>query len=157
MCKKAVEDHQIAGLHRHRVDLEAIHVGPKAVASFRLPLLPLLEGAKELRNTLEATCLPVYVNQRKNALNIHGKRIERRVDVGMDKSCEGATALVWRVQVGAIYRHPKLLIVPDVYKRIVKPLLLAVIPKRLMVVNLDHTAVVQFLHGVIAHLRRIPC
>ncbi len=60
----------------------------------------------------------------------------------MDEAVEGAAALVGGVEVGAVDRDPELLVVPDVDEGIVDALLLAVVPECLVVVDLDHAAVV---------------
>jgi hypothetical protein len=91
---------------------------------------------------LETAGLTVHIDQGQNTLYIDGERIEGCIDIGMNEAAEGTATLVGRVQVGTINRHPRLFFVPNVYKRILKPLLLAVVPERLMVVYLHHATVV---------------
>src|SRR5205814_204834 len=61
--EQAVEDQQIAGLHRNVDDLEAGQGRPPDIAISGLRGDPMLEGAERFRHTLKAACLAVAVDE----------------------------------------------------------------------------------------------
>src|ERR1700688_1643351 len=74
----------------------------------------------------------------------------------MYETGEWSGAAVRSIQVGAIYGDPQIFPIPEVHERIVEARVLAIVAEVLMVVNLEHAAMVELLHLVIAELRFVP-
>ncbi|MCY1289769.1 hypothetical protein D9M70_388740 [compost metagenome] len=156
MGKQAVEDHQVACLHLDVDSRETGHVGVHRVAVSRLGLLPAFEVFEEFRHALEAADVAILLLQAQHALNADRQRPDGGIDVPMDEPVGIALHLLRRVEVGAVDRHPQVLAVPDVDEGAVDARLLPVVPEILVIVDLQHAGVVEFLHLVLAPMRRIP-
>ena len=72
------------------------------------------------------------------------------------KPLKGRWLRFGRIQIGAVNRDPEPFVVPYIDEGVVDSRILPVVPQILVVVDLDHAAVVQLLHGMIAELVLVP-
>lgn len=111
---------------------------------------------EQLRDALEPTGLGRGVTQRQHALNVDRQRVEGGIGIPVNEAREGPAGPVGQVQIGPVDGDPEVFAVPDIDEGVVYPGRLPVSPQQRVIVGLDHAAVIQFDHGVIPALGRVP-
>ena len=113
-----------------------------------------LPGALELLARRDAKRLAALVGEGEDALHVDG--LHFRVVVPMDEAGLMKTGADGEVQIGPVNGHPEFFRAPNVHEGIIDTGVLAVVPKQLMVINLDHSGVGQLLHLDFGPRRGVP-
>lgn len=145
MRLEAVKDQQVAGFERHFDDVESGGIGFVVIAVFGLGEFPGIVAAEEFGNALKATHVLVgLVGEGEDALDVLGFCFG--IVVPMNKSFVFESGGEGKIKVGAVDRDPEFFRAPDIGKGLVDPGVLSVIPHVLMIVDLHHAGVDEFLH-----------
>jgi len=83
--------------------------------------------------------------QAQDTLHANRKRPQECVDIPMDEAVGVALDLLRRIEIGAIDDYPQVFAIPDVDEGVINALFHPVIPEVLMVVDFQHSSVVEFL------------
>ena len=146
--QQAVPDHQITRLAPDRFAFITGEIGPVWMAVNGLGFDPFGENVVKAGDAVKATLVGIGVGEIEHALDKEGRWILRGIDVPVGKTLVAPARSIRRVHAHAVETGPEFFGVPDVGKGTVDAFGLAVVPHRLVVIDLDHTIALA--------LRRVP-